>query len=296
VHDATEYMRKEINKMAPPKAPPAKKGAKPSDVSAPEVTSPPPRTPVVVLCGDFNEEGDTALKKLVCEGVVPKDYCTPAGIVITTKDKKQEFGSFADAHAVAYAAAATARAATLICPNLDEHFVDLTLPPSAAAAPTPKLVEALRAAFTALAGGSDVMARASMDEWLVKINLQLGRGSEFRNSAAILEKKAEAGQEEVLSFEDFQECYMSELREGKFWGVHHDLQQALGCPVQGAGEGPSFRAVYDYIYCSPGLDVECVREELSHDELARALKGDDPLPNAWQPSDHVMQTAAFRFI
>jgi hypothetical protein len=38
-----------------------------------------------------------------------------------------------------------------------------------------------------------------------------------------------------------------------------------------------------------------VREELTADELARALKGDDPLPNAWQPSDHVMQTAAFRF-
>ena len=64
--------------------------------------------------------------------------------------------------------------------------------------------------------------------------------------------------------------------------------------VEAAGEGVSFQATYDYLYFGPGLRVEAVREELSKDELARALLG-DPLPNTWQPSDHVMQTAALSF-
>ena len=74
----------------------------------------------------------------------------------------------------------------------------------------------------------------------------------------MLESKAAAGEAEELTFADFTELYMDELRQGKFWGVHHDLEQALGCPVDGAGEGPSFQAIFDYVYCGPGLVVEAV--------------------------------------
>jgi len=288
VHDATEYIRKETAKMQPKAAGDKKKAA--ADAPTPDQFVP----PAVVLCGDFNEEGDTAVKKLLCEGLVPADF-TVDGVVVTTKVKKQELGAFKNVHAEMYEVAASSRPPTLICPNLDEHFISPADQAGAPAAPTPKLSAALRKAFDALTSGKDVMDRFAIEEWLKRINGELGRGTEFRNSLAALEKKKEAGEEEVLSFEDFTALYMSELNEGKFWGVHHDLQQALDCPVPGAGEGPSFRAVYDYIYSSPDLEIACVREELSADELSRALKGDDPLPNAWQPSDHVMQSAAFRF-
>ena len=294
VHDATEYIRKEVNKMQPKPAVDKKKGA--TDSTAPAQFVP----PAVILCGDFNEEcKDSAVQKLLCEGLVPADFAVD-GVVITSKAKKQELGSFKDVHSGMYESVESARPPTLICPNLDEHFLGPAANQGEQAAtttvPTPKLLAALRKAFDALAGGSDSMDRSGIEEWLKRINGELGRGTEFRNSAAALEKKKEAGQEEVLTFEDFTALYMSELGEGKFWGVHHDLQQALDCPVEGAGEGPSFRAVYDYIYSSPDLEIACVREELSADELARALKGDDPLPNAWQPSDHVMQSAAFKFM
>ena len=32
------------------------------------------------------------------------------------------------------------------------------------------------------------------------------------------------------------------------------------------------------------VSLELVREELTKEELARALQGDDPFPNAWQVS------------
>jgi mRNA deadenylase 3'-5' endonuclease subunit Ccr4 len=292
VHDATEYIRKSINKMQPAKPAGGKKVVGTESDAADFIP------PAVLLCGDFNEQGETAVRKLLVEGVVPAGF-EADGVAITAKAKKQELGTFKDVHSDMYEAAARARPATLICPSLDEHFLEA---PSGGAggaeqaAPTAALLAALRKAFDALTGGKDVMDRADMEEWLKTINGQLGRGSEFRNSEAVLQRRREAGEAEVITFEDFSGMYVSELREGKFWGVHHDLQQALDCPVEGAGVGPSFSAIYDYIYAGPGLRVQCVREELSADDLSRALKGDDPLPNAWQPSDHVMQSAAFHFM
>ena len=300
VHDATEYIRKEINKMQPSKPTAGKKGAKPPDGDADGAAAAPPPPPAVVICGDFNEDGETGVKKLLTAGLVPAGFSCE-GITLTTKDKKQELGAFTDAHSAAYAAANRPRPPTLISANLDNHFLEPgpVVDDSAGApapVPTGKLLDALLKAWNMLVGNKEqLMSREQMEEWLIKINGQLGRGSEFRAAQGALDKKKEAGLEEALAFEDFVEVYMDELRQGKFWGVHHDLQQALACPVQAAGEGPAFQVVYDYIYSSPQLIVEAVREELTDDELARAVKGDDPLPNAWQPSDHVMQTAVFRF-
>jgi hypothetical protein len=133
VHDATEYIRKEMNKLQPAKsAGGGKKGAK-VDAPASASTAAALPTPAVVICGDFNEEGSTAVKMLLCEGLVPADY-TQESIVITSKPKKQELGAFKDAHAEIYAASAipTSRPPTLICPNLVEHFL---LPCDGPAAP-----------------------------------------------------------------------------------------------------------------------------------------------------------------
>mmetsp|Transcript_26854 Transcript_26854/g.38543 ORF Transcript_26854/g.38543 Transcript_26854/m.38543 type:complete len:467 (+) Transcript_26854:267-1667(+) len=297
IHDATELIRKEINKRNA--AMRLATGGKKDDNNNNNTTL---LHPSVIICGDFNEEGDTAVNKLLCEGLVPAGCSDKYCRVVTTKLKKQELGLFRDAHDILYSTmnAGLKRPPTLICPNLVEHFVleEATEPLDGGATqliPTPKLVKALKKAWEALTHGRNVMKHEEMKEWLVKINVQLGRGSEYRNALAVLEEKRRAGEAEVLTFDDYLGLYVRELHDGKFWGVDHDLRQRLDCPVDGAGEGQSFHAVYDYIYYNPGLKLEAIREELSKDELSLALEGDDPLPNAWQPSDHVMQTAAFSF-
>jgi hypothetical protein len=199
VHDASEYIRKEMNKMLAAKS-------KPDAALA------------VVYCGDFNDEGCNAVKKLLCEGTVPAQHMTQDGVVVTSKNKKQEIGKFIDAHELAYGAAARDRPATIICPNLDSHMVHEN------GELTPKLREALRSCFNDLTGHKDSMSQEAMEEWLVRINGQLGRGSEFRSANAILEQKRAADEEPVLSYDDFVQVYRSEIGEGKFWGVHHDLQ------------------------------------------------------------------------
>ena len=80
VHDACEFMRKEINKMTNSK-PTAKKGAQ-AEGKGPEVQVPAPTA--VIICGDFNEEGDTGVKKLLTEGLVPANFSTE-GLILTTK-------------------------------------------------------------------------------------------------------------------------------------------------------------------------------------------------------------------
>ena len=80
VHDACEFMRKEINKMTNSK-PTAKKGAQ-AEGKGPEVQVPAPTA--VVICGDFNEEGDTGVKKLLTEGLVPANF-SREGLILTTK-------------------------------------------------------------------------------------------------------------------------------------------------------------------------------------------------------------------
>ncbi len=201
VHDTSEYIRKEMNKMLAAKSKPEAAAAL-----------------AVVYCGDFNDEGYNAVKKLLCEGTVPANHMTKDGVVVTSKTKKQEIGNFIDAHELAYAAAARDRPATLICPNLDSHMVQEN------GELTPKLCEALRSCFNDLTGHKDSMSPEAMEEWLVRINGQQGRGSEFRSTNAILEQKRAADEEPVLSYDDFVQVYRGEIAQGKFWGVHHDLQ------------------------------------------------------------------------
>ena len=83
------------------------------------------------------------------------------------------FGNFVDAHAAAYADAGKSRPPTLIASNLDEHFLMPATDTSSPVAPTSKLLEALRRAWESLVGDGN-MNRQKMEEWLVKINGELG--------------------------------------------------------------------------------------------------------------------------
>jgi len=86
-----------------------------------------------------------------------------------------------------------------------------------------------------------------------------------------------------LGFEGFARVYEAELRQGKFWGVAHDLH-ALGSPPEGMGTAGLFTARYDRIYTSSCLEVLAVRDSLS----------DAACPNGMQPSDHLSVGASLR--
>ena len=72
--------------------------------------------------------------------------------------------------------------------------------------------------FDRLSGGQQTMSRQQVEAWLLMINKQLGRGSEYRKAVALMEANDDGDQ---LSREQLIEVYESELGEGKYWGVEH---------------------------------------------------------------------------
>jgi len=143
------------------------------------------------------------------------------------------------------------------------------------------------------------MGKLDVESWLAIINLRVGRGTEFRNSAKFMgwiepspepdesPKKSE-GQERppiyipddgILTLEDFKKVYLEELRQGKFWGVAWDLA-ALGEPLP---VKDVFRARYDRMYCSSSVVPAVVLDTTS----------DIACPNVSEPSDHLPVCASF---
>ena len=148
-----------------------------------------------------------------------------------------------------------------------------------------------------------VMGRADVERWLIAINGKVGRGSEFREAARHMGWKEHDGEmqgeeedekdEEVagkkatitlpehgtLSMGGFVDIYAAELRQGKFWGIAHDLA-VLGEPLPDAGV---FQSRYDRMYCSSAVQTTAVMDFLCS----------RPCPNDVEPSDHLPVAAAF---
>ncbi|KAL7549368.1 hypothetical protein ACHAWF_012639 [Thalassiosira exigua] len=87
----------------------------------------------VVVCGDFNSDGNTAVRKLLVEGSVDPEWREPQypELQLTSKRKEQTFGTFRDAAELAYGGnvcdgdygeshplGESARPATYVVPNL----------------------------------------------------------------------------------------------------------------------------------------------------------------------------------
>lgn len=141
-----------------------------------------------------------------------------------------------------------------------------------------------------------VMNIDDVENWLVDINKQLGRGSEFRTAAKEmgwtapeLEEGAEEPAEKpritlpkdsVLSLDGFLNVYTAELRGGKFWGIAYDLS-TMGQPLPTVGR---FEARFDRMYCTEKLEPTAVI-----DFFATA-----PCPNDVEPSDHLPVAACFK--
>lgn len=246
----------------------------------------------VVFCGDFNSQGQSGVRELLIRGEIGPDFRETGdptekgqdGKQLTSKTRRHGLALFADAAEVAYK---NAPPATILVSNIDSKMLneDGTL--------TERMTDALKAAFAlCLPPGKDVMQREDVDRWLVTVNRQLGRGSEYRAARAAFERRGE----EVLDESDFIGIYRDELEEGKFWGVEHDLV-AIGGVEAGLAlptEGPC-QLRFDYIFYTRGpLKLVGVCNPLTDEHKSR-IWGEpwEILPNSWHPSDHLPVAARF---
>eukprot|EP00929_Paragymnodinium_shiwhaense_P103823 TRINITY_DN6760_c0_g1_i1.p1 TRINITY_DN6760_c0_g1~~TRINITY_DN6760_c0_g1_i1.p1 ORF type:complete len:553 (+),score=100.85 TRINITY_DN6760_c0_g1_i1:20-1678(+) len=248
----------------------------------------------MAICGDFNSQGVSAVRELLVNGEVGPDFRESGdqtergqeGKQLTSKTKKQTCGRFANAAECAFGVGNVP--ATILAANIDSKMLN---PDNK---PTEALLAAVNASFDKFASSKDMMDKAAVERWVVAINKTLGRGSEFRAAMAAME--ARGGEE--LHRDDFVALYVSELEEGKFWGVEHDLRVMLerGTGLANPSEGPC-QLSFDYIYfAQEGLQLVGVQEPLSKEKKDMVFSEPwEVLPNRWHPSDHLPVAAVFEF-
>ena len=249
----------------------------------------------VVVAGDFNSQGHSAVRELLEAGEVLPPFresgdpteAAQAESEVTSKPKRQALGRFADAQAVACAASGVARPPTLIAAELMSRMQQADGRPSEA------LRLALDKAFARLSLDGATLSDEEQAAWLLEVNKAAGRGSEHR--AALAAREARGGA--PLTREDFHAVYAAELAQGKFWGVEHDLRLLCGAGLREEGSAP-FTAAFDYIwFATDAMQLVGVQPGLEEDELAELLSGRRyGLPDEKHASDHVPVAAAFAFV
>lgn len=133
--------------------------------------------------------------------------------------------------------------------------------------------------------GKRVMSTQDVERWLVAINKELGRGSEYREAARQMgwidedNERISLPRGSALSLDGFIKVYDAELQQGKFWGIAYDMA-VLGEPLPQAGV---FQARFDRIYCSSAVTPTAVMD----------FRCDRPCPNEQEASDHLPVAAAF---
>eukprot|EP00928_Gymnodinium_smaydae_P079864 TRINITY_DN63696_c0_g1_i1.p1 TRINITY_DN63696_c0_g1~~TRINITY_DN63696_c0_g1_i1.p1 ORF type:complete len:411 (+),score=69.55 TRINITY_DN63696_c0_g1_i1:280-1512(+) len=245
----------------------------------------------VVFCGDLNSMGETGVRQLLVAGEVGpefREFGDPTergqqGKQLTAKVKSQPVGRFADVAELCFGKENVP--ATIMATNIDSKMQHEN------GEPTQEVIAAVKTAFKKLCSTNDAeMNRGDVDRWLLAVNKEVGRGSEYRAAMAAMEKRGS----ETLSEEDFVGIYAAELAEGKFWGVEHDLRVMLGDGMAIPSEGPC-ELCFDHIFFSVGtLRLVAVQESLSEEQRKRIWgQPYDVLPNSWHPSDHLPVAAVF---
>ena len=146
--------------------------------------------------------------------------------------------------------------------------------------PSAAMSAALDECFDSLSSDGQVLTEAEERAWLLKINKEYGRGSEYRHAKEL--REAYGG---CLTRADFHSVYVQELAQGKFWGVEHDVSVLRG----GRGlhvPGSVFTADFDDVYYSTqSLELVGVQQLLPEARMQELL-GQSTLLNAFHPSDH----------
>lgn len=265
----------------------------------------PERDIKLIVCGDFNGGDECAAISFLQNGFIEPSFYEDGEPVTSSRKVLPLNDGLIDAMK---AVKDRVPPPTLVVSELISSMVDGTVYEN------PKLskavIESLTRIFDRLASAemrststeSVVMTAADVEKYLITINKEVGRGSEFREAARQMGWKAETEarnnyrdddesaadvekitislpQDSVLTLDGFIEIYESELKQGKFWGIAHDLA-VLGEPLPSIG---NFQARFDRIFHSVAIKVNAVIDFTS----------DEPCPNANEPSDHLPVAAAF---
>eukprot|EP00966_Prymnesium_polylepis_P203117 4705690-Prymnesium_polylepis.1 len=249
----------------------------------------------VVVCGDFNSQGLTGVRELLCAGEVLPPFRESGDPTernqeeneVTSKPKRQRNGLFFDAHQAAFDEGGGACPPTLVAPTLQPKMAD-----EATGEPSATLLAALDEMFDVLSTDGKTLTPAEQERWLTLINKKVGRGDEFRNAAAARQARGDAPE---LTRADFVGVYATELSGGKFWGIEHDIRVVRGHGLATAGERP-FTARFDYVYATAGaLRLHGAQPPLPADRMEALLEGRNQLPNEWFPSDHLPVAVALEW-
>lgn len=266
----------------------------------------------LVVCGDFNGGQECGAVEYLEKGIIGPDF-REDGEQVSSKDKILPIPPMLDVvSAESIDRGGNPPPATLVVPELISLMIDEGTAENAFINPqfSKDVLDRLEriysrfATVTKSAVSTDQstqmqMGKADVERWLAIINLQVGRGTEFRNAAKFMgwvdptlkneesndkSKKAERPpivipDDGILSFDDFVAIYLDELNQGKFWGIAWDIAQ-LGEPLPVDGV---FQARYDRMYCSPSLMPVAVLDTIS----------DEACPNKSEPSDHLPVCATF---
>lgn len=246
----------------------------------------------LIVCGDFNGGDECGALRYLEDGQVDETFIEDGEPVTSSKKVMPLASPLID---VTKAAAEREPPPTLVVPELIGRMVE------GDAYENPKLSKSMIVRLTSiygrLASNGDGDAKRmnvkDVKKWLTLINLQLGRGDEFREAArqmgwtdsllegSFQEQKAriQLPPEGLLTLDGFIQVYQAELERGKFWGIAHDMA-VLGEPLPDAGV---FEARFDRLYCSAAVKPRAV--------VDTACKL--PCPNQVEPSDHLPVAAVF---
>ena len=246
----------------------------------------------VVVCGDFNTfSSQSGIRQLLTQEALHSEFRDPLypDLSLTTKTKRNPCGPFADVYQQASSLLKTPLS-TLLAPDIKPYLI------TDDGQPTPLFSNGVQCIFDRFIESDSFFAQQAIDRWIHYVNCEMHRGSEYRKAIKQLTAKREhSGDAEIgLSVDELQAIYLSELTEGKWWGVYHDL--ALCDERVPAIKDAPFEAYIDRIYFNTSaLKPLKVRALLTDEQATRVYQNGESLPNAWHPSDHLPLAALFQF-
>jgi len=261
-----------------------------------------PRSPLLIVCGDFNGGSECGAVRYLVDGGVGPSFVED-GEPISSREKNCPMSKpLTDAVS---SVSTRPEPPTLVVAELISQMVK----DSSAAYEKPEFCDDVivrltkcyeqYATFVDSSGtgvNGKIMNVDDVERWLIDINKKMGRGSEFRTAAkemGWIDPPQEEGsdkpiekpritlpQDGLLTLEGFLNVYTFELRGGKFWGIHYDLS-IMGQPLPDFGR---FEARYDRMYCTAKLTPAAVLDTIAS----------TPCPNDVEPSDHLPVAASFK--
>ena len=262
----------------------------------------------IIIAGDMNFDCDrdplwdrtSAVEKLLLEGEVPPHFVECGEVLSKSYKSLGHITPFIDTYAFAWGELELPPP-TMVVEELysllavetsDRRPSSLRLSVEAR-----ELIDKVFQSFASgvLPSGEPVMLAEDVERWLVTINGVLGRGSEYRTALKLMRPPTDY-QEEVtgdveqycgdrvvplppdgyLTKDWFRDIYLSEIQQGKVWGVAYDLN-ACGYPLNLTGE--KFTARYDRIFLQGDGRLLAVVDTGGYEV--------DSLPNSENPSDHL---------